>query len=359
MKLDFNTENLDWDNVNILDSRYIWHLLKMVKERYFNLGIIVYEYSTKAQTRPRLSMFSPWGPASINELQEIYHAIIYLGNYIYLNEERLVPENFADGVLHKPLNFTLQDLCEIAEFDFFANPFMAGQPIIYYERFLLPFKKVLGRFKTILTNSFVYEYAETYDSLTGNGGPFVIRASMNCIKYDTYTHEGYTREVRNEKRLANLRDLNKWKNALNSYWDASLQGSYKAQRITNSTVTMGVQAQADYVVTNGSDDDGNYYNYQGWRYNEMNIRSKLNFMSVGRHIPGVNYSVYLHAYTNCRKWNSNSAWTNQYPNNNILFDYRFPLGMLKKMKEGIVPETGKIYVNLDIPVEDLLGRLNC
>lgn len=35
MKINMDTSTLDWENINILDSRYIWHLLLMLKERLY------------------------------------------------------------------------------------------------------------------------------------------------------------------------------------------------------------------------------------------------------------------------------------------------------------------------------------
>jgi hypothetical protein len=58
MKLNLKLTDTDWNNINYLDPRYVWHLLNMVKERYFQPGLIPYDGIHKTQIRPRLSLFS-------------------------------------------------------------------------------------------------------------------------------------------------------------------------------------------------------------------------------------------------------------------------------------------------------------
>lgn len=58
MNLNLQLTDSDWNNINYLDPRYIWHLLNMVKERYFQPGLIPYDSSHQTQIRPRLSLFS-------------------------------------------------------------------------------------------------------------------------------------------------------------------------------------------------------------------------------------------------------------------------------------------------------------
>jgi hypothetical protein len=44
-------------------------------------------------------------------------------------------------------------MCEIADFDFFSNPFIPGQPLNYYTKFLKPLHDVLASYKKIWTNA--------------------------------------------------------------------------------------------------------------------------------------------------------------------------------------------------------------
>lgn len=57
-------------------------------------------------------------------------------------------------------------MCTIANFDFFANPFIPGQPIKYYEKFLKPIHDVLAEFKYVWNNYFIYltDFTEYYSA---------------------------------------------------------------------------------------------------------------------------------------------------------------------------------------------------
>lgn len=49
--------------------------------------------------------------------------------------------------------YSLRDMCEIANFDFFSNPFIPGQRLDYYTKFLKPLHDVLASYKKVWTNS--------------------------------------------------------------------------------------------------------------------------------------------------------------------------------------------------------------
>ena len=51
--------------------------------------------------------------------------------------------------------YSLQDMCDIANFDFFSNPFIPGQPLDYYSKFLKPLHDVLASYKKFWTNAFI------------------------------------------------------------------------------------------------------------------------------------------------------------------------------------------------------------
>ena len=55
-------------------------------------------------------------------------------------------------IIENGYGFSLQDMCEIADFDFFKHPFIPGQPLDYYEIFLKPLHDVLASYKKIWTN---------------------------------------------------------------------------------------------------------------------------------------------------------------------------------------------------------------
>lgn len=269
MKLNLKLTDSDWENINYLDPRYIWHLLNMVHERYFQPGLIPYDSSHKTQIRPRLSLFSFFGPISYNELNEIYQAMIYLGNYWYLNEDKFNAETFTNGIPKRPITFTLQDMCEIAEFDFFNNPMTPGQPASYYVKFLLPMKKVLTKFKKTITNT---AYGATQQILSP------IRAEERCFNFSGLT---------SPQRLTHLRDKNNWIKICKSFYDSSLKESYLPTRIYNYySENLGIQACAYYtedVYTYYEDDEYKRYEYSGWKYTEMTFKDREELIFEGYH----------------------------------------------------------------------------
>lgn len=143
----------------------------------------MYKIHTNSRIIPRLGNFSPFGPVAFETLLQIYHATLYLGNYAYLNEDIFNEDLFENGLIKRPITFTLKDMGEIGEFDFFRKPFVPGQPLEYYTQFLLPLKKVLSKFKKVVTNKFFIP-----EMNYGDGSRY-IKVPLSSIKYDTFVNE--------------------------------------------------------------------------------------------------------------------------------------------------------------------------
>jgi hypothetical protein len=168
MKLDLDTTNLNWENATVRDYRYIHHLMMMIHERWTKLGMSPSGYTNSTNDSPRpcgnleygelafnLHRYSPGGLLTWDQLSSIYHAMIYLGIHAYFNEKNFNEKNWKNGDNKKLYYFSLQDMCDIADFDFFSNPFIPGQPIDYYSKFLYPIKKVLSAYKKIASMHFI------------------------------------------------------------------------------------------------------------------------------------------------------------------------------------------------------------
>lgn len=243
----------------------------------------MYKIHTNSRIIPRLGNFSPFGPVAFETLLQIYHATLYLGNYVYLNEDIFNEDLFEKGLIKRPITFTLKDMCNIAEFDFFKKPFVPGQPLEYYTQFLLPLKKVLSKFKKIVTNKFFVPEL--------NYGEYLryIKVTLNSIKYDKFTDtNGYENDVVGGRRLENERSLTKWKNACNSFYDNSLAGyNVPTAKYTNEGNVLALQAQVEYVENYRrwyENNQDNYEYYSGWRFNEMNYRDRYTLIA-NRNIP--------------------------------------------------------------------------
>lgn len=167
MRLDLDTSNLDWSNATVRDYRYIHHLMMMIHERWTKLGMapsgfpasdiipLVSNAHNDVSGIFKMNRYSPGGILSWDQLAAIYHAMVYLGLYVYFNPDNFKEEYYKNGDLRKLPVFDLKDMCRIAEFDFFAHPFIPGQPIDYYSQFLLPIKKVLSAYRFISTNVYL------------------------------------------------------------------------------------------------------------------------------------------------------------------------------------------------------------
>lgn len=164
MKLDLDTSNLDWSKATVRDYRYIHHLMKMIHERWTQLGMCSSYYAgvskpcelvSNKENVFNLCRYSPGGILTWDQLSSIYHAMVFLGLYVYFNEKNFDEKYWKNGDNRKLYCFSLKDMCEIAEFDFFANPFIPGQPIDYYSKFLYPIKKVLSEYKKIASIHYI------------------------------------------------------------------------------------------------------------------------------------------------------------------------------------------------------------
>lgn len=113
MKIDLDTSNLDWTKASVMDFRYIHHLREMVLERMnFGGAFGFFNYND----------YFPFGLFNFQQILMIYKAMLWMGTSIFFNRN-----NFDEKYWHNSNNlklwcYTLKDMCEIAEFDFFANP---------------------------------------------------------------------------------------------------------------------------------------------------------------------------------------------------------------------------------------------
>lgn len=121
MKLDLDTENLDWGKATVNDFRYIYHLAKMCNERMVYGAV---PHSGVASFVFNFTEFYPFGLFNFNQIKMIYQTMIYLGIAIYFN-----PNNFDEKYWKRHNNtklwcYSIKDMCEIADFDFFSNPLL-------------------------------------------------------------------------------------------------------------------------------------------------------------------------------------------------------------------------------------------
>ena len=156
MKL--NISNLDWNNATVLEFKYIYALALMVQERTNDIGIntlyLLQETSNYNLLRFSIDEYEPCGFFRYKQLYDIYMITIYLGRVVYFNPDTLNNSNFKNGKRIGHFGYSVEDLSEIAHFDFYKNPLVPNQRLTYYDRFLKPLYLVLKEYKKIWINQF-------------------------------------------------------------------------------------------------------------------------------------------------------------------------------------------------------------
>ena len=152
MKIDYS--NLDWNNAKVTDGRYLYYLAMMLYERTnligYNKSNFVY---AQKSINFNISNYTPEGIFRFSDLYEIYKATIKIGLHVYFNQSNLT-SGFENKRLRKPLGSDLNQLCEIANFDFYQNPLIPNQRLDYYDKFLKPLYTLLKSYKKIYINCF-------------------------------------------------------------------------------------------------------------------------------------------------------------------------------------------------------------
>lgn len=294
MKLNLNTSSLNWEKANVFDYRYIYHLMLMINERYTKVGIhekntyypaIPNEYANRQEWN-----FAKWSPNGIltwDQLQSIYSTTFFLAQYVYINPNNFNEEAFEKRSLKLFPGFSLQQLCEISNFDFFKNPFIPGQRLDYYNKFLLPLKKILAELKFIYTDAFVFSSEENLFK------KFRIELPEKIVDGEAYTISG-------PDELEYLQNFENFK-------------SSKTENYYSSDTLLGYQIGLQYVYdTWYRYNTGEEENYSGWKYTGAAFKDKLNLLTYAKYKSGVEFKSYLISTTSPKEmWISYSNGSNQ------------------------------------------------
>lgn len=316
MNVDLYIDTLDWSNPTVLDFRYIYYLMKMCQERCVLCG----RFSTKLKT----TNFYPFGLFNIQQLQYLYAETFYMAYYYFFNPENFKEEFWNNGHPTRLPCYTLKDMCEIADFDFFANPLIPGQPLPYYDKFLLPLKKVLGALKILLVDSGI-DIKNTYRYL-------ITDAQMP----DTITT--------GKQKVDFYEDIN----SLVSQGLKQIRWGYTSRNSLGYTVNIYKYSWTEYENNDDGTTDKKTYSANRWQNLVYSTSEKIDVLKFFP--PGVPYDIYLYQHTSFRVgvypfWSS-SYWqpiikcqSGTIPSNGFLEDIEISL-----------PSTGA-ELNLDIKSE--------
>lgn len=384
MKLDLDTSNLDWSKATVRDYRYIHHLMLMIHERWTKLGMapsgIVQNLSNGPITTTwndasgifKMNRYSPGGILSWDQLAAIYHAMIYLGLYVYFNPDNFKEEYYKNGDLRKLPVFDLKDMCTIAEFDFFANPFIPGQPIDYYSKFLLPIKKVLSAYRLISSNVYLlkrYNASVNAGSKAGTGSNSVGDLTLFETPYKTI--DGIEKRYEGRDMIEFLANGQNHIDTLKEYYQCFKDDVKYAERYPGRSNPHTHTAPAEYYGSTGPVLGYSYkvsYTKMQWTNYGRNKDSDdrvipsidegfiITSYAVGfgnlyklayPYPAGLPYKVYLYHTTSKVDWSAK-----QY--NTLSFTdapryYNSPWPMIMEVKSGTVPENNEVIEWVELP----------
>jgi hypothetical protein len=387
MKLDLDTSNLDWSKATVRDYRYIHHLMMMIHERWTKLGMSPSGFPTGDSFRNvstsyndvsaifKMNRYSPGGILSWDQLAAIYHAMIYLGLYIYFNPDNFKEEYYKNGDLRRLPVFDLKDMCRIADFDFFAHPFIPGQPIDYYSQFLLPIKKVLAAYKLISTNVYLLKRynpnisagAKAGTGSDSSGNVKVFEPPYKTINRIKYRYEG--RDLieflaNGQNHIDALKDYyqcfkdnvkftGKYQGrsnpdnntAPNEYYGSTcpvLGYNYKVSYTSMQWTNYGRNKDSDDRVVPSID--------EGFIITSYAVGFGNLYKLAYPYPAGLPYKVYLYHTTNNVDWSAKQDNVQSEPNGPRYFNSPWP--MIMEVKSGTVPENNEVIEWVELPSWD-------
>lgn len=386
MKLDLDTSNLDWSNATVRDYRYIHHLMLMIDERWTKLGMSPSGFSTRISNKVitssysdvscifKMNRYSPGGILSWDQLAAIYHAMVYLGLYIYFNPDNFKDEYYKNGDLRKLPVFDLKDMCRIADFDFFAHPFIPGQPIDYYSQFLLPIKKVLSAYKLISTNVYLLKRFDPY-SATGIsakvGTSSAADGDLSLFEIPYKTIDGRKYEYEGRDLIDFLADGQNHIDAVKDYYQCFKDGVRFTDRYPERGVPHVETTTTEYYGSTAPILGYNYkvsYLTERWTNYDRNKDSEDrvipsidegfaitsyavgfgNLYKVAYPYPaGLPYKVYLYHTTTKVAWSGKQLNVPSDPAAPRYFNSPWP--MIMEVKSGTVPANNEVIEWIELP----------
>lgn len=318
----YNT--LDWNNANTRQFKYIYYLAQMVYERSIKVGIsintnrnISYAGNQCSNVAFDILQYQPAGFFRFKHIQMIYHMMLYLGIYVYMNPDNLSESNWKNGDNRQLFGYSLKDMCNIANFDFFANPLLPNQPLNYYDKFLKPIHDVLASYRYYWTNLFV---GLNKNKLYTWGYPAELPTKV--IDGRTYTYNGPDK-INYEGNFDNLKNK------------AESEGEQTDENTTQTHI-LGAQIffYYDQFYWNGYKGDQSWSKYEGICWSGFYYRYENNVKPIQNLCTGCPYTLYLYHSTFhvlARHIYSSRDWDNR-----RLAYFQSPFNMLISLQSGTI-----------------------
>lgn len=342
MRLDLDTSNLDWNNPTVLDFRYVYHLAKMCNERISYSGAV----GNAANYIFNFTDFYPFGFFNFNQILMLYKTMVYLGVFIYFN-----PDNFDEKYWHNANNtklwgYSLKDMCEIGEFDFFSNPLIPGQPLNYYNKFLLPIKKVLAAYKYMWTNMTGAE--------TGTLSDHTIKGRyLNAVtlpqKTVTIDGETKTATINGNERVNFWEDIDNIIDQCKSQQYGKLYSHPDVSISQKSLSPLGytIALHREQWIWNGYDGEGDYDLYSADVWSDLVTVWEGVYEFAMIFPSNCQYTIYLYQI------GSGPIWSRETNSDSFLPAYNSsPWGRIIERQSGTTNSTGIIKETISLPDSD-------
>lgn len=343
MLLDENFDKLDWDNANILDWRYLNYLQKMIHERYIKIGCAPCDFPDYASPSQSFKSFfgvefekntivwcpqrfSPGGFITWKQIQMIYSMTLFLATHVYLNEDNLKEENFDNGDLKTFLSYTMPQLIELTGFDFYEHPFIPGQPILYYNKFLKPLKIILSNLKKIWSNNVDTTLNDTECK------------TLNRLPDEYFVDKTYAEQLLIRKNKDN--------------WITAMQ-----EKVNDGTyidpgrsyfIYLGYYALFFYDERVWYEDDSSSI-IGDCVYQSFTVNFSKTYRFRNSFIPNTNYDIYLISTTNNFESYQNASHSTPYMNSIKPYWHSTNWNNIIKVKSGTIPESGLLVERLSLP----------
>ena len=329
-------KELDWDKASVLEWKYLDYLQKMINERLVGNVQVGYYYNfddtqvqlgmnpiyigfgkvtarTETQFCWNTMRFSPGGFVKWEQLQSIYSMVMYLATYVYINEDNFKNENFVNGDNRKLFGYSMEQLNTIAEFNFFTNPFIPGQPILYYNKFLKPLYLILKSLNKVWSN----QWKTTTTGASGSVTDSVFNVKDEDDNIDTPASFKHFQHPNNWKSGIENHSLTSVNTSKFLYYMFQLKW-YESKNVNISTIERC-----------------------SWRHGDV-----FRFRNMFK--PGSKYDIYLYSTTYIPH-RFNPGFPNYSGKISIPFYYRSNWNNIIKRQSGTVPDTGIVTEIITLP----------
>ena len=262
-------------------------------------------------------------------------------------------------------------MCRIAGFDFFAHPFIPGQPIDYYSQFLHPIKKVLSAYKLISTNVYLLSRNNNITAIAKAGTGSSTDGNLTLFEIPYKTIDGRERKYEGRDMIEFLANGQNHIDALKDYYqcfkdEVKFTGRYPGRSNPHSDTApseycgstgpvLGYSYKVSYISMKWTNYDRNKDSDdrivpsidEGFIITSYAVGFGNLYKLAYPYPAGLPYKIYLYHTTNRVMWSAKQL--------NVPSDVRSPRyfnspwPMIMEVKSGTVPENNEVIEWVELP----------